>query len=95
MKMTLEDYQSQEYDYPSYCSKCDDITGFGLEPDAWPNNCPDAECEECERVGTLYGMEAAMICGLIEIEEDEAVNNGDQSVMDVNQEAYDRGEIEE
>ena len=70
MKMSMEEYRDTEYDYPVYCSKCDDIVGSGLEPDADPANSKEYECDVCDSTATCYGQETAMMRGYIAIEED-------------------------
>ena len=67
MKITKQEYREAQYDYPTYCENCDEIVDFGFEPDNSPTHSPDYECVECDSRGTCYGMEAAMIRGLIEI----------------------------
>jgi len=69
MKMTKEQYRGEEACNSVYCVECDDVIGSNIEPDANPTNSPEYECLECDSRGTSYGIEAAMCCGLVEIEE--------------------------
>lgn len=65
MKMQEHLYTAHVEAYDGFCRKCDEITNFGdVEPDARNRSCD--ECGEQE----VFGVEQAMLMGIIEIEED-------------------------
>jgi len=63
MKMSEEEYRENSDDYNGYCTNCKDIGRYGsTEPDA-----RNYECEDCGKK-TCFGIEEALVMGLIEIE---------------------------
>ena len=67
MKMSELKFREHELDDAVYCRECDDVVDYGLEPDATPDNSPEFECPSCGKHATSYGVESAMVAGLIEI----------------------------
>lgn len=61
--MTVEEYQEAADAYEGYCENCDEITRSSCEPDAREYPCP--ACGE----NAVFGIEEAMMMGLIEIDE--------------------------
>lgn len=64
--LTEEEYLEYVDTDAGYCTTCNDVTSFdGVEPDA-----ENYECHKCGKL-TLMGIENAMVCGHIEIKEEE------------------------
>jgi len=57
--LSLEEYTEELDSNAGYCSNCDAITTFGVEPDARNYVCPD-----CEK-RTVYGLEEALLMGFV------------------------------
>lgn len=61
MKISASRYDAECYDNGGYCTECDEITTYGIEPDA-----QGCECEACGSQSVM-GVEEALISGLIEV----------------------------
>lgn len=67
MKLSIEEYATYTDENAGYCKTCDAITvESGVEPDADGYAC--AKCGE----RTVYGVEQAVLMGLIEVAEEDA-----------------------
>ena len=60
MILSLEEYSNESENYTGYCRICDKLTTSNVEPDAL-----EYECEICDGY-TVYGLENALIMGMIE-----------------------------
>ena len=76
MKMTQEEYENFSEEYAGYCSKCDDITTYEVEPDA-----EGYECEQCQN-HSVMGMENALILEKILITDDDEDYDDDDGFHD-------------
>jgi len=61
--ITKSDYQNADFQSLGWCSHCIKISGEEVEPDG-----RDWLCHECGNY-TLFGIEEALIQGLIELED--------------------------
>lgn len=61
--LSMAEYLEESEQYSGYCTHCKDITRGECEPDA-----RDYECPECGN-HTVYGIEEAMMQGILEVEE--------------------------
>ncbi len=62
MKISEGEYWAASEEMNGYCKACDDITTGCVEPDARRYPC------ECCGARTVYGIEEALLMGLLELE---------------------------
>jgi hypothetical protein len=73
MRMTFCEFYEYETDRSGYCPECDQVTRFEYtEPDITPMH--GVPCPDCE--APVYGIEMAMVAGLIEIVEEDVMREG-------------------
>ena len=61
MKLSEDEYRFEREEHAGFCTACDSIADYGVEPDAREYRRPD-----CEGL-TVCGLEEALLSGLIEI----------------------------
>jgi hypothetical protein len=64
MQIRMNRYQAECYDSAGYCPACDDITTYGIEPDA--RGC---ECDACGG-HKVMGLEEAALMGKVIVNDD-------------------------